>query len=249
MFGQRRRKVNQDQAPRDQFSRKLLQGTFSPFATSVADSRGFVSTGYFSSRARRAAPVSQRAEDFMDASDFDASGRSQVSVARKTPYFLPSGAQTGFSDEEAALLFAFGFAPGDLRAGEVSNCFADGNQPYPAALAAGYDWLEVPQRKLVQYEVVAPPAGFKALPVKLPLRDLATGNMFAADEQIEDFNFLTMFHVEGEKDIAKEFNGAPEKRTVVAWVPAKILKKRFSIDVSGKAANADDESNRKRRND
>lgn len=238
MFGNRRRKVNPDQAPRDQFGRKIFHGGFvAGNQNTVADESGFVSLPYFSSRDRKAPKLpQQKKEDFMDHEDFDDFGMSQIQVAQPKSYFGPHG-PLPFSEEEVHLLESFGFTLDDLYKTK-SPFFQFSHEFHPDDTSTGGDdWIVIPPLEYEQWPIPPLPSDYKSEPVHLPV--LEDGSTTPAERPIEEFNMATMFHLEGEKETAKAMYGAPEKRVKIRWEPAKLLRKRFCMGVSGISAEPD----------
>ena len=53
-----------------------------------------------------------------------------------------------------------------------------------------------------------------------------------------------MFHIEGEVQVAKEVYGKNEKRLKMPWEPARILRQRFTTDLTGFSAMPEREKRR-----
>ncbi|KAH0792142.1 G patch domain-containing protein 1 [Histomonas meleagridis] len=253
MLGRRRRKVNPSQAPRDQFGRKVFHGAFTGgfsagnFNT-VADSEGFVSQPFFSSRDRKTVVPKKTMEDFMDAEDFDSMGKSQIKVAEVKKFRDSSGQLLSFSEQEVQLLEHFGFGVADLY----------GNQPFPffshQALqndqeVDSNDWIDVPSPQYPPKNIQPVPTTFDSNKI-INLPQLQSFISITPSAQDDDtFSIQSMFHLEGEGEEAKERYGGPEKRTRVPWEPAKLLRQRFSVNVHGVAAITDPKHHRRRRDD
>ena len=245
MFGNRRRKVNPDQAPRDQFGKKMLHGAFmggfvAGNQNTVADESGFQSQPYFSSRFRKSQNVpQQKKEDFMDHEDFDDFGMSQIQVSQPKSYYGPHG-PLPFSEEEVHILETFGYTLDDLYKSK-SPLFQFSHEYQPDDTSTGGDdWVVVPPIDFDEWPMPPLPPNFKPEPVHLPVLDDTVSTQ--SEPKIEEFNMATMFHLEGEKEKAKVMYGTPEKRVKIRWEPAKLLRKRFCMGVSG--VSAEPESNK-----
>ncbi|OHT10316.1 hypothetical protein TRFO_20443 [Tritrichomonas foetus] len=251
MFGNRRRKINADQAPRDQFGRKTFHGAFkggfsSGNQNTVADEHGFVSQPFFSSKDRKAPKIpQQKLEDFMDDEDFDDFGRSQITIAQPKNYSTPSGSFSAFTEDEVNILYAFGYDSSDLNGSFPAPEFSHESEP-SGNVPGGDDWITIKPPEFDHYSMPELPENYKFEIVKLPILE-GRSNTGSEVPQLEEFNLATMFHLEGERELARETFGAPEKRVTVRWEPHKLLKKRFVMDVSGKAAT--DQNFRRRRDD
>lgn len=246
MFGNRRRKVNPDQAPRDQFGRKMLHGAFmggfvAGNQNTVADENGFQSRPYFSSRNNKAQNIPQQTkEDFMDHEDFDDFGMSQIKVSQSKSYYGPHG-PLPFSEDEVFMLQSFGYTVDDLYKNKSKFVeFSHEYQPDDTS-TGGDDWITIPPLEFDEYPIPSLPQDYKQGPVHLPV--LEETNAAQSEPKIEEFNMATMFHLEGEKEKAKVAYGNTDKRVQIRWEPANILRKRFCMSVSG--VSAERELNRK----
>lgn len=242
MFGNRRRKVNPDQAPRDQFGKKMLHGAFmggfvAGNQNTVADESGFVSRPYFSSRFKKAENVpQQKKEDFMDHEDFDDFGMSQIKISQSKPFYSSRG-PLPFSEDEVHILESFGYTVDDLYKSKTPFLqFSHEYQPEDTS-TGGDDWIIIPPLEFDEWEIPPLPPDYKQDPVHLPV--LEDTSSFQPEAPIEEFNMATMFHLEGEKEKAKVAYGNPEKRVKIRWEPAKLLRKRFCMGVSGISAEHD----------
>lgn len=237
MFGNRRRKVNPSQAPRDQFGRKMFHGAFTGGFSAgnqntVADESGFTSKPFFSSSTRKTENIPvQKKEDFMDHQDFDDLGTSQIQLKERKLYVGPSG-PLHYSQEEVRILQAFGFEMSDISQNRNTvQHFSHESQPDDTSTISN-DWIIVPPIQIDFYPIPPIPENYKFEPPKLPILDDFTDDRNSAP--IENFNLATMFHVEGVKEASQQMYGNFEKRVVTRWEPANILRGRFSMGAYGK---------------
>lgn len=234
MLGRRRRKINPDQAPRDQFGRKSFHGAFTGgFAAgnqnTVADEKGFVSQPYFSSRENKAQPIPvQKMEDYMDAEDFDTMGRSQISIAERKDYNGPLGKFSNLSEQEVEILMHCGFGAADLYESNHLIMFSHMYQPVNPQTHVD-DWIIVESPNWPQRPMPTTPSTFNPNEViKLqPLKSI-TGEPV---DELQDFSIDKMFVREGESEFAKENYQTREKRIYEPWEPDKLLYQRFRVQV------------------
>lgn len=218
MLGHHRRKIRASDVPRDQFGRRpsgfsLSRGPFAAARDTVADSEGFTSRAVYISSSRRTQTAPQRAEDFMDAEDFDSAGIPQLQIADR--------------DISARLLCGVGFSADDARSSSAMLRFSH-DVCAPAPCECPTAWIDVAAGKSTgaKRAWTAAPADFDC-ERKAALRDLCAPS--AAPAPAETFSISAMFHAEGEGELAKEIFGRGERRTVVPWQPARILRQRFAV--------------------
>ena len=248
MIGRRRRLIKGNQAPRDQFGKKTLgQSSIAGlgYNATVADGIGFVSQGFRSSGSQRTQIIMQKKEDFMDADDFDAMGKSQLEVAEDKPnQYIPE-----YGDTQVTLLRSVGYSFHDLQE-NLNGSILFSHQMFPEDSAPEFeiDWDTIQPPSLIFYSASLPPPTFKAENA-IKIDPLPGNSLFrsADHEDLNDFNLDTMFHIEGEVQEAKEVYGNNEKRLKMPWEPAKVLRQRFTTDLIGPSSMPEREKRRMKR--